>query len=136
MKPLFKISLFFIGSVFVIFLCYFIIKSNYKENEEKYVEVPRDGLIDTAEYEPPETFNTEVTSEEPYIEFEEVTDFAYYMTCVDGYVTVLYPDLNTIFFETGIYIDDLPYEIRESIVEGRIMNSVEEIYNFLESYTS
>lgn len=136
MKPLLKISLFFIGSVFVIFLCYFIIKSNITGNEENYVEVPQDDLIDTTEYVQSETINTEVTVKEPYIELEEVNDFAYYMTCVDGYVTVLYPDLNTIFFETGIYIDDLPYEIRESIVEGRIMNSVEEIYNFLESYTS
>lgn len=60
----------------------------------------------------------------------------YFVKNVDGKITIYYPDTETVYFETGIQIEGLPAELISEIEMGKEIHSVEELYHFLESYTS
>lgn len=51
-------------------------------------------------------------------------------------VVVFLADQKTLFFETGIELEQLPEEIRAQIINGKYFEKEKELYSFLESYTS
>lgn len=61
---------------------------------------------------------------------------AYYLMAREGYVCVYYEDLKTIYLVTEIPIDHLPDKVRQEILDKKYMKNEEELYNFLESYSS
>lgn len=54
----------------------------------------------------------------------------------DGYVIVYRGDGTTYYDNTAIPIDSLPRKLQEEIKNGKGIGSEEELYNFLESYSS
>ena len=45
-------------------------------------------------------------------------------------------DRKTRYSTTGILLDELPEELRQEIQQGKVIESEEQLYNFLESYSS
>lgn len=60
----------------------------------------------------------------------------YYLASAGDYLVVLYPDQETIYINTGIKVSDLPVEIRNEIMEMKILYGQEEVFHFLETLTS
>ena len=54
----------------------------------------------------------------------------------DGFVAVYEADRKTRYSTTGILLDELPEELRQEIQQGKVIESEEQLYNFLESYSS
>lgn len=54
----------------------------------------------------------------------------------DGYLIVYCADRETVYETTDIRVEDLPLKLRQEVREGKFMYSEQELYNFLESYSS
>lgn len=63
-------------------------------------------------------------------------DGMYRLVAEDDYVTVYYMDMKTVYTYTGIKLNSLPEDLRREIIEGKTVNSSEELYGFLENYSS
>ncbi|OYP01270.1 hypothetical protein CG709_11305, partial [Lachnotalea glycerini] len=63
-------------------------------------------------------------------------DYKYYLKDENGYVTVYYIDKSTIYEYTNIAVDSLPEDLQEELVTGKYMSTMNELYNFLENYSS
>lgn len=66
---------------------------------------------------------------------EENTGNYYLMAC-DGMVCVYQEDMTTLYLATGIMLDQLPDDVRQEILDKKYIKNEEELYNFLESYSS
>lgn len=51
-------------------------------------------------------------------------------------VIVYLEDKRTVYIETEILLDSLPFEIQESIMDMMWMENEEKLYDFLENYSS
>ena len=60
----------------------------------------------------------------------------YFAKSFNGYVVILNGDEKTVYEYTQISLDALPDNLREDILEGYYIASEEDLYNFLENYTS
>lgn len=69
-----------------------------------------------------------------YYEPEEESGF--YLAVFDHQVVVYEEDKVTMYMRTGISVEDLPQEIQLKLFGGISLGSEEELYNFLESYSS
>ncbi|MEG0804958.1 MAG: hypothetical protein RR364_04690 [Lachnospiraceae bacterium] len=74
-----------------------------------------------------ETIPTESTSEVPPM---------FYLKMVDDYVIVYYGDGITLYETTDIYFQGLPSNIKQDILLGKPIYTLDELYNFLENYSS
>lgn len=54
----------------------------------------------------------------------------------EGYVIVYCADRETVYDTTDIRIEELPTNLQAELQEGKLMYSEQELYNFLESYSS
>ena len=61
---------------------------------------------------------------------------AYYLMARDGMIWVYHEDMKTVYMTTGIFLDSLPDEVRQEILDKKYIKNEEELYNFLESYSS
>lgn len=67
---------------------------------------------------------------------EENTDF-YYLAICDGKVIVYHSDGRTVYMETDISAGDLPADVlQELLTQKRVVNTEEDLFDFLESYSS
>ncbi len=60
----------------------------------------------------------------------------FFLKSEENFIVVYYSDLSTVYMYTDIVMDQLPEEIQAEINEGKQINSLENLYSFLESYTS
>lgn len=60
----------------------------------------------------------------------------YYVHASDGYVVICQADHKTVYCETSIRVEHLPEELQSSLEEGIALYSDEELYEFLENYSS
>lgn len=60
----------------------------------------------------------------------------FYIVSKDNKLVVYYEDMETVFLTTDISMDRLPEEVRLEILQKKYFESEEELYNFLESYSS
>ncbi|MBE5923784.1 MAG: hypothetical protein E7271_04850 [Lachnospiraceae bacterium] len=60
----------------------------------------------------------------------------YYAKSYNGLVVILKGDEKTVYDYTQISITDLPNDLQESVLKGYYLESDEELYSFLETYTS
>lgn len=60
----------------------------------------------------------------------------YLLKELNGYVIVYLSDEKTVYEVTEIAIDELPDEVQTQIREGMEINSTNELYAFLENYSS
>lgn len=64
------------------------------------------------------------------------SDYKYIIFAEDGRLVVYYSDNTTVFFNSGILAETLPEEIKSRLSAGLRFESDEELYDFLESYSS
>lgn len=69
--------------------------------------------------------------EEPLTE-----DYRFLLVNNNNYVAVYQLPENEIYEYTDVILDVLPAELQEEIREGKYLRDEEELYNFLENYTS
>ena len=60
----------------------------------------------------------------------------YYLMEVNGYVVVYLSDKKTPYEYTNIQFDTLPEKLREEVRNGKYVESAQELYGFLENYSS
>lgn len=60
----------------------------------------------------------------------------YYLMEVNGYIVVYLSDKKTPYEYTSILYDELPETVREEVRNGKYIGSIEELYSFLENYSS
>ncbi len=104
-------------------------RSSTPQKEQRGVE-----LVET---ETPQTENeNETVAAEP--DTEDVVEETYEYVLVDhnNYVAVYQLPERTIYEYTDVIMDVLPEETREEIRKGKYLRNEEELYNFLENYTS
>lgn len=54
----------------------------------------------------------------------------------DGYIIIEYFQGGTVYDETNIPVSDLPKTLQEKIINGIPIKNFDELYNFLENYSS
>lgn len=60
----------------------------------------------------------------------------FYLKEVNGYVVVFLSDNKTAYEYTDILCEELPESIRQELVNGKYIENQEELYGFLENYSS
>lgn len=60
----------------------------------------------------------------------------YYICEKDGYVIVYEEDQKTVYEETSIQVENLPPKMQEAVKKGIKVESLGQIYGFLENYSS
>ena len=60
----------------------------------------------------------------------------YYLMEVNGYIVVYLSDKKTPYEYTDIHYDELPDFLRQEIRNGKYIKNTEELYGFLENYSS
>ena len=60
----------------------------------------------------------------------------YYLTVLEGKIVVMEKDQKTIYLTTDIYVEALSDSLKQELCKGKFIHSLEELYGFLESYTS
>ena len=66
----------------------------------------------------------------------EPEEKGYYLMVADHYVIVYEEDMRTIHTNTDILLENLSEELQDQIMQGKYMENEQELYNFLESYSS
>lgn len=61
---------------------------------------------------------------------------SFYLAAYDNYVLVFLEDQKTVYIETEISLDSLPEETQQEIIRMMWIENEEELYNFLETYSS
>ncbi|HWT75670.1 MAG TPA: BofC C-terminal domain-containing protein [Mobilitalea sp.] len=67
---------------------------------------------------------------------EDFVPFRFYVVIKDGYVVVYNSDLKSVYSYTHIEAKNLPEEDRLDLIQGIYVNSLDELYALLESYSS
>ena len=62
--------------------------------------------------------------------------YQYILLEENGYVAVYHADRETLFAATDILVTDLPEDLQVEINQGKLIENEEQLYNFLENYTS
>ena len=65
-----------------------------------------------------------------------IEPYAYVLLAEDGFVAVYQADRETLYATTGILLENLPDNLQQEIQDGKIISSEEQLYNFLENYSS
>ena len=60
----------------------------------------------------------------------------FYLMVADHFVIVYREDKQTIYMNTDIMLENLSSELQEEIIAGKYVENEQELYNFLESYSS
>lgn len=64
------------------------------------------------------------------------SDESFYLLVEDDFISVYCSDLKTVYLYTGIQMNHLPENIQQEILDRKYIANKEELYNFLESYSS
>ena len=60
----------------------------------------------------------------------------FFLMANNGYVSVYCNDMRTLYLSTDIALEHLPDELQQEILDKKYIKNEEELYNFLESYSS
>lgn len=64
------------------------------------------------------------------------TEDGFYLCELQGFVAVYLSDRKTIFEFTEIPLTDLPKEVQQEVAEGKFIRTNQELYAFLQNYSS
>lgn len=65
-----------------------------------------------------------------------IAPYAYVLLAEDGFVAVYQADRETLYATTGILMESLPDNLQQEIQEGKVIDNEEQLYSFLENYSS
>lgn len=65
-----------------------------------------------------------------------IEPYAYILLPEEGFVAVYQSDRKTLYATTGILLETLPDYLQQEIQNGKIIENEEQLYNFLENYSS
>ena len=68
--------------------------------------------------------------------YSDLSKEHFYLIAENGLITVYYSDMSSVYLYTDISLDTLSEELQQEILDKKYVESEEELYNFLESYTS
>ncbi len=68
--------------------------------------------------------------------YKEKAPQGFYLMVADHFIVVYEEDRSTLYMNTDILLDRLPDSLQREIMEGKFVASEEELYLFLESYSS
>ena len=80
--------------------------------------------------------NTEEESEGKTVMLEKKEDYLYVIINDHGRLSVYETDEMSLFLETAIETQLLPKDLQEDLTDGIYMKTTEDLYDFLESYSS
>lgn len=63
-------------------------------------------------------------------------DECYYIKASDGYVTVYMADEETVYEYTSIPVNELPTNVQKELQRGKKVDTMGQVYGFLENYSS
>ena len=126
------------------------INEKQEEVPVKYIGLDREGLIEELEsYDknPPlselemgfETIELTAFSKDRVVickYYKEKEEPGYYLMVEDHFIVVYEEDKQRIHMNTDILLDNLNDGLKAEIIQGKYIENEEELYNFLESYSS
>lgn len=62
--------------------------------------------------------------------------YEYYLKAENNYITIYYIDKKTVYDYTSICVDDLPKAVKSEVNKGKCIETIVDLYDFLESYSS
>ena len=68
--------------------------------------------------------------------YQPKKDLGYYLMVMDGKIVVMHADKETVYLTTDIYADALSDSLKQELLLGKYILNMDELYGFLESYTS
>ena len=60
----------------------------------------------------------------------------YYLIVADNFIVIYLQYKKTLYLSTDILLENLDDALQAEIIQGKYMETEEEVYNFLESYSS
>lgn len=98
-------------------------------NEREAEQLPLEANLPEPEPEPEETELTvesvNITPPHQYVVMDE-----------EGFLTVYLDNPDTVYMYTGIVSTTLPIDLQQEIIDGKIFTNLEDLYRFLENYSS
>ncbi|MBO6016145.1 MAG: hypothetical protein J6P60_06145 [Lachnospiraceae bacterium] len=68
--------------------------------------------------------------------YSDLSKEHFYLIAENNFITVYYSDLKSVYLYTDISLDALPADLQHHILDKKYVESEQELYDFLESYTS
>lgn len=68
--------------------------------------------------------------------YKEKVDKGFYLMVADHFIVVYEQDKKTLYMNTDILLENLKEDLQAEIMKGKYIESEEELYHFLESYSS
>lgn len=90
-----------------------------------------DAVVDEIEPE-----NRQKSKESIYAESMSKIPAIFILKIKEGQVIVYHSDGITMYETTGIMVEDLPYSVLRELIFGKPITTFDELYNFLENYSS
>lgn len=78
--------------------------------------------------------NDQIVLRKSYHPYAE--NYKYYLIAENDYVTVYYIDKSTVYEYTNIVVGELPDDLKTEIRNGKYISTLDELYSFLENYSS
>lgn len=142
MKKTNRIRLFFLlGTVFCLgsyFCGYHYITGDYPYEPEDFTQLISENNKETEikETEAETEIETEIETEMAVESASIQKNYEYVVVEEDGYLTVYHADLKTKYMDTDITMQELGKDMQKEIQEGKKFENAEDLYNFLENYSS
>lgn len=126
------------------------IREKQEEVPVKYIGMDRESLIkelESYDRNPPlrelemgfETIELTAFSKDRVVickYYKEEEEKGYYLVVEDHFIVVYEEDRQRLHMNTDILLDDLNDRLKAEIIQGKYIENDEELYNFLESYSS
>ncbi|HIY64569.1 MAG TPA: hypothetical protein H9730_14115 [Candidatus Mediterraneibacter stercoripullorum] len=119
-----------IGFFAALFLVVFLLSAGYQISYRHVID--RQASLEEEQ----SAVTRSISAEGEAVTEEMDRDGGYLLRELNGFVAVYLADGNTIYELTEIPLSDLPEELQQQILEGKILSTEDELYGFLENYSS
>ena len=119
-----------IGFFAALFLVVFLLSAGYQISYRHVID--RQASLEEEQ----SAVTRSISAEGEAVTEEMDRDGGYLLRELNGFVVVYLADGNTIYELTEIPLSDLPEELQQQILEGKILSTEDELYGFLENYSS
>lgn len=77
-----------------------------------------------------------VAKQETVESMKALSEEKYYLKASGEYLSVYFSDTDRLYFETSLKVSNLPEKLRKNAINGIKFTSLENLYSFLENYSS